>query len=89
IITTLEDFAALKTDWQRMEKQSPDVTMFSTFDYCFSWWNIYQDHKNLSLWILCIVHNNKIAGIAPFIIERRNYRLGLKIDVLRFIADGD
>lgn len=89
IITTIEDFALLKDDWQRLENQSPDVTIFSTFDYCYTWWEVYQHLPEFKLWIIIVLHNNQIVGIAPLIIETRKIRFGFKVDIIQFLADGD
>lgn len=89
IITTTEDFAALKYEWQRIENQSADFTFFSTFDYCYTWWEVYKQLPELHLWIIVVVNNNQIVGIAPLIIETRKIRFGFKINIVRFLADGD
>jgi hypothetical protein len=88
IITTIDDFAKLKYDWQQIENQSSKTTIFSTFNYCFTWWEIYRTKSELNLWIVVIIHNSKTVGIAPLIIETHKI-FGLKIKSIKFLATGD
>tara|TARA_Y100001958_G_C21247945_1_gene579982 strand:- start:3342 stop:4409 length:1068 start_codon:yes stop_codon:yes gene_type:complete len=89
IITTTEEFTKLKDDWQKIENQSPKITVFSTFNYCFNWWKIYQNINQVKLWIIVVIHNKKIVGIAPLIIETLKIRFSFKIDIVKFLAYGD
>ena len=89
IITATEDFANLKNDWQQLENKSPKITVFSTFDYCFNWWKTYENITKFKLWIIVVIHNKKIVGIAPLIIETFKIRLGIKIDIIKLLAYGD
>ena len=84
IITTTEGFAKLKDDWQQIENQSSRITVFSTFNYCFSWWKTFQNTSEIKLWIIVVLNNNKIVGIAPLIIETLKIRFGAKIDIIKF-----
>ena len=88
IITTSEGFAKLKDDWEQIENQSSKTTIFSTFNYCFTWWEIYRTKSELNLWIVVIIHNSKTVGIAPLIIETHKI-FGLKIKSIKFLASGD
>ena len=89
IITTTEGFAKLKDDWQQIENQSSKTTIFSTFNYCFSWWKTFQNISEIKLWVIVVLNNNKIVGIAPLIIETLKIRFGAKIDIIKFLATGD
>jgi hypothetical protein len=88
VITTIEEFASLKTAWEKIEKSDPDIMFFSTFEYRYTWWEIYQNHPNYNLWIVCVKHNNEIVGIAPFIRKKTQKRF-LSYTSLMFLGDGD
>jgi hypothetical protein len=88
LITTDGDFYALKNDWERLQEQDPDITYYSTFEYNKIWWDVYKNDKVKSLFIICAYQNNKIAGIAPLIIEKVS-RVLFSYKTLKFMGRGD
>jgi len=88
IIQKNESFLQLKGNWERLEKQSPDVTYYSTFEYNSIWWKVYKDQDNLSLFIIVVRQNDKIVGIAPLMIEKVKKKL-FEYRVLKFLGRGD
>jgi CelD/BcsL family acetyltransferase involved in cellulose biosynthesis len=88
IITSTHEFRSLRNDWERLEKKSPDVTYYSTFKYNYTWWNVYKDHRNLSLFIIIVFLDNRIVGIAPLMLEFVQKKI-LKYKVLKFLGRGD
>jgi len=88
IITCTEEFLVLKQDWERLEKQSPDVTYYSGFEYDSTWWAAYKGQSNLALFIIVVRQNGKIVGIAPLIIEKVKKRF-FEYRVLKFLGRGD
>ena len=87
IIRNSVDFKGLENDWKRIEKISQNLSYFSTFHYCYTW---FKHLKNIEdkLFIVTVTHNNKIVGIAPFHIRKVKGKL-LKKRVLQFINKGD
>ena len=71
ILTKTIEFRELEKDWKIIEKKSGNITFFSTYEYCYAWWEGYQNHPNYKLWIICIYQNNKLAAIAPFMLEKQ------------------
>lgn len=88
IITTTEAFYSIKQDWERIEKKDKDSTYYSTFTYCSAWWEAYKNDKNKELFIVLSYQNNKIAGIAPLIIENKSIKI-TKYKELKFLGNGD
>lgn len=88
IITTIEEFASIKTEWERVEKSAPNTMFFSTFEYRFTWWEVYKNHPDYNLWIVCIKHNNSIVGIAPFVLKETHKRF-ISYTSLMFLGEGD
>lgn len=87
IITTTIEFKELEKDWIIIEKDS-DITFFTTYDYCYAWWEAYQNHPNYKLWIICIYQNDIIAAIAPLMLEKDTQRFHTSIN-LKFLARAD
>ena len=87
IIREINDFRSLKCDWEKIEKTSKNITYFSTFQYCFTWFENFKSIEE-KLFIVTVTHNNKIVGIAPFKIRKVESKL-LKKRVVEFISDGD
>lgn len=88
IITTDNEFYALKSEWERLQEQDPDITFYSTFEYNKTWWDVYKKDKCKSLFIICVYYNNKIAGIAPFIIKKVPKTV-FSYNTLKFMGSGD
>jgi CelD/BcsL family acetyltransferase involved in cellulose biosynthesis len=88
IITTTKEFEAIRNDWERLEKNAPNITFFSTYEYCFNWWEAFHDHSDIELWIICINHNAEVVGIAPLMLMRQGKRF-LEFTSVKFLANGD
>lgn len=89
IITNTDKLKDLKEEWEELEKQESEATVFQTFLYNYIWWRTVE---NLNKYELCIVvvreENNKLLGIAPFVIEKQK-KFFLQIRILKFMAWGD
>ena len=83
IITTAKKFLSLKEDWERLQQQDEDVTYYSTFEYNWTWWDVYKNDKNKELFIVVVESNGTVIGIAPLIIEKMNKKI-LSYRCLRF-----
>lgn len=88
IITTTDEFFKLKDDWERLQEQDEDVTYYSTFEYNWTWWEIYKNDKNIELFIVVVeLINGTVIGIAPLIIDKIKKIVSYKI--IRFLGRGD
>ena len=65
-ITTTEEFQALQAEWNALNDLSEKGTIFSSWEWLFSWWEIYQNDAIRELYILSYRENGKLHGIAPF-----------------------
>lgn len=88
IVTTTEEFYSLKDSWEKLQEQDVDVSYYSTFEYLYTWWNIYKKDTNKSLFIICIYNNEMLIGIAPFMIEKHR-KMVIKWNELYFLGRGD
>lgn len=67
IITKVDDFFALRDEWNAINRSSPKDTIFNSWEWLYTWWETYKDDGNRQLYILtCKNWHNKLIGIAPF-----------------------
>ena len=52
IVKTTDDFSRLKSDWEHLQIQDPDVSYYSTFRYVSDWWKSYSENPLYSLFII-------------------------------------
>ncbi len=88
IISTIEEFASIRVEWEKIEKSDPDTMFFMTFEYRYTWWEVYNDHPDYNLFIICVKHNNEIVGIAPFVLKK-SHKGYFSYTSLMFLGDGD
>ncbi len=65
-ITTIDDFRQLKDEWNALNDRAEKGTLFSSWEWLFSWWEIYQKDAQRELYILSYRENGALHGIAPF-----------------------
>jgi CelD/BcsL family acetyltransferase involved in cellulose biosynthesis len=65
-ITTTDEFKALQAEWNDLNNGSEKGTVFSSWEWLFTWWEIYQSDASRALYILIYRENRKLHGIAPF-----------------------
>ncbi len=88
IITTTEGLESIKQDWERIEKNYPNLTICATYRYNYTWWSVFKDSGVCSLWIVCVIHNSVIIGIAPFMLKQVTKRL-VSYKQLMFLSMAD
>lgn len=88
MITTTDGFLKLKGDWERLQEQDEDVTYYSTFEYNWTWWDVYKNDRNTELFIIVVEIKGAVIGIAPLIIEKVNKKV-LSYRCIRFLGRGD
>jgi len=89
LITTLEDFKLLKEQWDDLYTQCNSSTIFSSWDWMFTWWEVYKDQCHRQLYILSFYQHGKLIGIAPFQIDKSYPQAFAQGKTLRFIGQGD
>lgn len=65
-ITTTDEFRELQAEWNKLNDLSAKGTLFSSWEWLFSWWEIYQTDALRKLYILTYRENGVLHGIAPF-----------------------
>ncbi len=86
LVSSYEEFEALEHDWNRLYEQSDAITIFSSWDWLITWWEVFSNVSKRELFIICSYADDELIGIAPFQIER-SYPLSLlQGRTLRFIG---
>lgn len=80
-----EDFLNMRTEWNTLLNESVTNELFLSWDWIYSWWQVYKDDKK-KLNILSIRNKSgKTIGIAPFYIHNSNF-WGRKKKILKFCS---
>jgi len=67
VVQTLKEFQALKLDWQSLNNQSLKGNIFTSWEWLYTWWEIYQKDGVRQLYILTFRDEQKnLLGLAPF-----------------------
>ncbi len=88
IIDNTEDFYKLKTAWERLQEQDPDVTYYYTYEYVRTWCESHKNDKNIHILIVCVYQNDDIVGIGPFMIQRLQGQV-FSYNFFKFLGRGD
>ncbi len=86
LVTSFEAFRSLKHDWDSLYNQSQKSTIFSSWDWMFTWWEVFHDKSQRELFIICLYQDSELVGIAPFQIGRGFPLSLLQGKTLRFIG---
>ena len=68
-VSTIEGFAAMRDAWEDILLKSGSDNIFLTFDWLSRWWRHFSG--NSRLFILKIIENDQLIGIAPLMIKRQ------------------
>jgi CelD/BcsL family acetyltransferase involved in cellulose biosynthesis len=78
IITSVDAFERLKTEWDLLLSDSSTDSVFMTWEWLYGWWEVYARGNRLSI-LVVRDEKNHILGIAPFYIKiGRSYGIPLK-----------
>lgn len=73
-----DSFANLKYQWKHLLSESPAQSAFLSWEWLYSWWKVYGEQK--SLYLVTAWRGSELAGIAPFILEKRGkFGIGLRV----------
>jgi len=79
-------FRRLESDWRQLHAACPHATPFNSWEWLFSWWQVYHGAKKLRLLIWRC--DGKLVGVAPLFICTEKTSLGTSSGVLRLVGDG-
>lgn len=90
LVSSPLEFAALEDSWNRLYDLVDTATLFSSWDWLYTWWEVYAECDLRDLFILCFYEEGgELVGIAPFQIERKYPHTYIQGRTLRFLASGE
>jgi len=89
LINKQEDFSSLKTQWNELYAKCERSTIFSSWEWLFTWWEVFKDQYQRQLYILCFYQHDQLVGIAPLQIDKSYPLAFIQGKTLRFIGAGD
>lgn len=89
IIDSKETFHALQNKWDRLHAQCSGATIFSSWDWLYTWWEVFETQANRKLFIICLYHADELVGIAPFQIVKTYPKSMIQGKTLCFIGSGE
>jgi len=89
LVSSIDDFNSLKDEWNNLYSKCETCTIFSSWDWLFTWWEVFKDQYQRQLYILCFYQNDQLVGIAPFQIDKPYPQTLIQGKTLRFIGAGD
>ncbi len=87
-VTVVRDpaaFPALAADWDALLARAACDTVFLTWDWLTSWWEVYGG--DIAPCIVCVREDGRLVAAAPLKIEPRR-RYGMRVRQLEFIGTG-
>ena len=85
-ISDADGFRALMKDWRLLYDGCPGATPFNSWEWLFSWWQVYGEGRELRL--LAWYMDKALVGVAPLYLATEKTQLGTACRVLRFVGDG-
>lgn len=70
VISTKQDFHSIKTKWNALVQSCKSSTPFVTWEWLYTWWEIYSD-QDTELSILLYETANDCVAIAPFYVRSK------------------
>ena len=64
-VSTIDQFRELKKEWNDLNNAAQKGTLFTSWEWLFSWWEIYQHDAQRELYILSYRENGHLHGLAP------------------------
>jgi CelD/BcsL family acetyltransferase involved in cellulose biosynthesis len=85
VINTDAEFAALETDWERLQGQAALTSVFQAFDWMYLWWKYYGGGRPLS--VFCAYAGEELVGVLPVYVQTVTM-LRVPVRLLRFVGSG-
>ena len=87
VVTTTEGFQALEKEWNQLLAKSAADTIFLTWEWLYTWWEVYGDNKQLHL--VLVRYERDLLGIAPFYREEVRHYGFLTLREVYFLGEGE
>lgn len=81
-------FSSSQDEWSELLARSDSDKLFMSWEWQYTWWNIFKDEENMSLRLLVAVDSgNKLVGIVPLFLSEARSKNILNTRRLQFIGN--
>jgi len=80
-------FEKLEASWDDVLENSPANGLFLSWQWLYSWWEIWASGGDLELYLLLAYREEALVGIAPLYLERVPLPGGIRVRRLQFIGN--
>lgn len=87
LVNREEEFYCLREEWNNLLKKSNQDCFFLTWEWTYIWWKELRNDSKL--YILLALEEDKIYGIAPFVITSKKVFKLLKMREIKFLGQGE
>lgn len=88
VIEDVQEFLALRAEWNRLLSRSSGNTIFLTWEWLSSWWESYAGTDDVLQIIVIRERTGELIGILPLYRRVQPWLPFTRIKTLRFIGDG-
>jgi len=90
LIDSVEGFQSLQKDWDSLYDKCERSSIFCSWDWMFTWWEVFKDQYDRELFILALYQESELVGLAPFqICEPPLPKSLIQGKTLYFIGNGE
>jgi CelD/BcsL family acetyltransferase involved in cellulose biosynthesis len=90
LIDTFDAFQSLQQDWDTLYENCERNSVFSSWDWVFTWWEVFKDQFDRELFIIALYQDDKLVGLAPFqIYTPPSPKSFIQGKTLNFIGNGE
>lgn len=83
-----QEFASLRDDWARLQEHSRADSLFMSWPWLYSWWEVWGERLSLEPLILGVYNaDGRLVGLAPLYRHRFRTALGIRIARLHFMGN--
>lgn len=86
IVTNINQFRAIKKDWNALLKKSNSRSVFLTWEWLYYWWLHFGQGNNLFILLGKNKETHRIEGIAPFYITKRKAFNLVNVKIIKFLG---
>lgn len=89
LVRSIDEFESLQGDWDALYDKCARNAVFSSWDWAFTWWEVFKNQDQRELFILCLYQGDELVGIAPFQITKSFPKSFIQGRTLQFIGNGE
>jgi len=89
VIDSTEGFENLRDEWNKLYIECQNTTIFLSWDWMYTWWEVFNKSINSDLFILTLYEKERLIGIAPFHIINSFPKSLIQGKTLSFIGFGE